>query len=136
MVRVADTPVVPGSNHSRGRVTLGGAAGAGCPALEGAALVFAHPAPDTGILAGLKRPLKAGVHHGAAPAYALGLFDLQEGWTRISHGEKQFRVLIEARCAVTPIHADQLLHFWEVLFVKLFTSGYKGKGPCGAPSVI
>jgi hypothetical protein len=29
-----------------------------------------------------------------------------------------------------------LLHFWEVPFVKLFTSSYKGKGPGRAPLVI
>ncbi|VXB56219.1 hypothetical protein ARTHRO9AX_180366 [Arthrobacter sp. 9AX] len=29
-----------------------------------------------------------------------------------------------------------MLHFWEVPFVKLFTSSYKGKGPGRAPLVI
>jgi hypothetical protein len=29
-----------------------------------------------------------------------------------------------------------LLQFWEKPFVKLFTRGYKRKGPGGAPSVI
>jgi hypothetical protein len=115
---------------------LGGAAGTGGAALEGAALVFAHAAPDAGVLAGLKGPLEAGVNNRAAAANAFCFLDLEEGWPCISNGEKQFRVLFEARRAVTPIHADQLLQFWEKPFVKLFTRGYKGKGPCGAPSVI
>jgi hypothetical protein len=96
-----------------GTLRLGGAAGPGGAALEGAALVFAHATPDAGVLAGLKGPLKAGVNNRAAAANAFGFFYLEEGWPCISDGEKQFRVLLEARCAVTPIHADQLLQFWE-----------------------
>ena len=92
---------------------LGGAAGAGCPALEGAALVFAHAAPDAGVLAGLQGPLEASVNNRAAAANALRFLDLKEGRPCVSDGEEQFRVLVEARCAVTPIHADQLLQFWE-----------------------
>jgi hypothetical protein len=114
----------------------GSAAGARCPALQGAALIFAHSAPDAGILAGLESPLQAGVHYRATAAYTFGFLDLEEGGSRIPDGEEQFRVLLEARCAVTPIHADQLLHFWEELFVKLFTRSYKGKGPGRAPLVI
>lgn len=93
---------------------LGGAAGTGSAALEGAALVFTHTAPYARVLAGLKGPLQAGVHNRAPAADALGFLDLQEGRACVSNGEEQFRVLVEARCAVTPIHADQLLHFWEV----------------------
>jgi hypothetical protein len=80
--------------------------------------------------------LEAGINNGAAAANAFGFLYLKEGRACVSNGEKQFRVLVKARCAVTPIHADQSLHFWEELFVKLFTRGYKGKGPCGAPLVI
>lgn len=111
----------------------GGAAGARCPTLQGASFVFAHAAPDPGVLSGFESPLEAGVHDRAAPADALGFLDLEEGRARVSDGEKQFRVLVKARCAVTPIHADQLLQFWEEPFVKLFTRSYIGKGPCGPP---
>ncbi len=93
----------------------GSAAGAGCAALEGATLVFAHAAPDAGVLAGLECPLQAGVHHRASPADAFGFLDLQEGRAGVSYREKQLRVLVKARCAVTPIHADQSLHSWELV---------------------
>jgi hypothetical protein len=91
----------------------GSPAGAGCPPLEGAALIFTHAAPDAGILAGLESPLQACVHYRAPAADAFRFLDLQEGRACVSDGEEQFRVLFEARCAVTPIHADQLLQFWE-----------------------
>jgi hypothetical protein len=97
---------------------LGGAAGACGAAFEGAALVFAHAAPDAGVLAGLEGPLKACINNRAAAANAFGFLNLEEGRPCVSYGEKQFRVLVEARRAVTPIHADQLLQFWEKPFVK------------------
>jgi hypothetical protein len=114
----------------------GSPAGACCPALQGAALVFAHAAPDAGILTRLESPLQACVHYRAPAADAFRFLNLQECRACVPHGEEQFRVLFEARCAVTPIHADQLLHFWEKPLVKLFTSSYKGKGPGRAPLVI
>jgi hypothetical protein len=92
---------------------LGGAAGPGSTALESTALVLTHSAPDARVLAGFEGPLKAGVNHRAAAANAFRFLDLEEGWPCVSNGEKQFRVLVEARRAVTPIHADQLLQFWE-----------------------
>ena len=112
---------------------LGSAAGPGGAALEGAALVFAHAAPDAGVLAGLEGPLEAGVNNRAAAADAFCFLDLEEGGPCISNGEEQFRVLVEARCAVTPIHADQLLQFWDKPFVKLFTRGYIRKGALRGP---
>ena len=89
----------------------GSAAGAGCAALEGAALVLAHATPDAGVLAGLERPLQARVYDRASTANTFGFLDLQEGRAGVSYGEEQLRVLVKARCAVTPIHADQSLHF-------------------------
>ena len=56
---------------------LGGAACPGSAALEGAALVFAHAAPDAGVLAGFEGPLEAGVNNRAAAANALGFLDLE-----------------------------------------------------------
>jgi hypothetical protein len=94
-----------------GILELGGAAGAGGAALQGAALVFAHTAPDAGILTGLQRPLQARVDNGASTANTFCFLDLQEGRTGVSYGEEKLRVLVKARCAVTPIHADQSLHF-------------------------
>jgi hypothetical protein len=98
--------------------TLGGAAGACGAALESAAFVFAHAAPNAGVLAGFEGPLEAGVNNRAAAANTLGFLNLEEGRSCVSYGKKQFRVLVEARRAVTPIHADQLLQFWEKPFVK------------------
>ena len=98
--------------------TLGGAAGACGAALKGTAFVFAHAAPDAGVLAGLESPLEARVNYRAAAAYAFGFLNLEERRPCVSYGEKQFRVLVEARRAVTPIHADQLLQFWDKPFVK------------------
>ena len=66
----------------------GSAAGAGCAALEGAALVLAHATPDSGVLARLKSPLQAGVDDGASTAYTFGFLDLQEGWAGVSYGEE------------------------------------------------
>src|SRR5262249_5716571 len=50
-------------------------------ALEGAPLLFAHPAPDAGVLAGVERPLEALLGRRAAPADRLRLLDLQQGRT-------------------------------------------------------
>jgi hypothetical protein len=97
---------------------LGGAAGARGPALKGAAFVLTHAAPDAGVLAGLDRPLETRVNDGAAAANTFGFLNLEEGGPCVSYGEKQFRVLVEAGRAVTPIHADQLLQFWDKPFVK------------------
>jgi hypothetical protein len=94
-------------------VCLGSAAGACSAALQRTALVFAHATPDACVLARFQRPLQASIHNGAAAADAFCFFDLQKGWPGVPDGEEEFRVLFEARCAVTPIHADQLLHFWE-----------------------
>src|SRR3954471_10365777 len=94
---------------------LGSAPRPGRAALQGAALVFAHAAPHAGVLAGLQGPLEAGVDNGAAPANTLRFLDLKEGRAGVSNGEKQLRVLVKAGCAVTPIHADQSLHSWELV---------------------
>jgi hypothetical protein len=66
----------------------GGAAGAGSAALQGATLVFAHAAPDAGVLSGLKCPLQARVDDGASTANTFGFLDLQEGWAGVSYGEE------------------------------------------------
>jgi hypothetical protein len=89
---------------------LGSAPGARRAPLEGAAFVLAHATPDARILTGLKGPLKASVHDGAAAANALGFLNLQKCWSRVADWEKELRVLVEAGCAITPIHADQSLH--------------------------
>src|SRR4051794_32757265 len=86
---------------------LGSAPGPCRAALEGAALVLAHAAPDPGVLTGLQCPLQAGVDNGAAPADAFRFLDLQEGRAGVADGEEQLRVLVKAGCAITPIHADQ-----------------------------
>lgn len=92
-----------------GILQLGGAACPRGPTLHGPALVFTHSAPYTCILSGLQSPLQAGVDDWAPAAHTLRLFYLEQGRTRISHREEQLRILIQARCATTPIHADHLL---------------------------
>ena len=85
------------------------ATGAGGAALEGAALVLAHAAPDAGVLAGLDGPLEAGVDDVAPTAHGLGLLDLEDGGSGVPDREEQLGVLLEARCTVTPVHGS--LHF-------------------------
>ncbi|AOT05168.1 hypothetical protein ASPU41_19465 [Arthrobacter sp. U41] len=70
------------------KLVSGGAAGAGCAAFEGAALVLAHAAPDAGVLPGLEGPLEAGVDDWASTANTLGFLDLQKGRTGVSYGEE------------------------------------------------
>ena len=77
---------------------------AGVAALESAALVLAETAPDPMILAGLEGPLQALLAHVAASADLLGLLDLEDGRTGVADREEQFRVLVEARGTVAPIH--------------------------------
>lgn len=75
-------------------VWSGSAAGAGCAALERAALVLTQAAPYSGVLTGLYGPLEAGVDHLAAAADALRFLDLKQGRPCISDREEQFRVLV------------------------------------------
>ena len=37
----------------------------------------------------------------------LGFLDLEKGWSSVPDREEQFRVLVQARCPATPIHADR-----------------------------
>jgi hypothetical protein len=61
------------------------------------------------ILTRLQRPLQACVPHLASPTDLLGLFYLEEGWTRIANWEKQLRVLIQTGGLMAPIHGVTLL---------------------------
>jgi hypothetical protein len=56
------------------------------------------------VLSGLEGPCEALFAHVAASAHLFGLFDLQDGRTGVADREEQFRVLVEARGTVTPIH--------------------------------
>lgn len=89
---------------------LGGATCACCATLEGTPFVFTHSAPNSCVLPGLQCPLQARVHHGAAAANALGFLNLEKCWSRVADWEEELGVLVEAGCAITPIHADQSLH--------------------------
>src|SRR5699024_6786999 len=91
-------------SRTRGGVVSAGAAGAGCAALERAALVLAHPAPDAGVLAGLEGPLQAGLDDLAAAADPLGLLDLEQGRTGVPDGEEQLRILVQTRSTMAPVH--------------------------------
>jgi len=77
---------------------------AGDPHAQRAALVLAHPAPHAVVLPGLEGPGEALFAHLAASAHLLGLLDLHDRGTGVADREEQFRVLVEARGTVTPIH--------------------------------
>src|SRR5579859_7494529 len=79
-------------------------ASAGGAALESAALILAHAAPDTRVLSGLERPLEALVDYVATAAYGFRVFDLQQCRPGVPDREEQLRVLIAARGAVAPVH--------------------------------
>src|SRR5690606_30943569 len=96
-------PDAEGSGGSTTNVE-GAGAGAGA-ALQGAALVLAHAAPDSGLLTGLQRPAEAGVGHVTTPAYLLGLFDLQDRGSGVADREEQLGVHVTGGCAVAPVHA-------------------------------
>src|ERR1700679_1176461 len=85
---------------------LGGGAGAQADraALVCAALVFAHAPPDAGVLAGVNRPAEAVFGHRATPAYLLGFFDLEQGWTAVANREEQLRVHFTAGGFMAPVH--------------------------------
>src|SRR6266496_6006590 len=78
-------------------------------ALECAALVLTHPAPDARVLAALQRPAQAVGSDGAAMANGLRLGNLQNGRTAGSHGEEQLGVLVTAGRVVAPVHFYLLL---------------------------
>ncbi len=84
-------------------------AGAGVAALQGAALVLAHAPPDAVVLSGLEGPCEALFAHLTASAHLLGLLDLKDRGAGVADREEQFRVLVEARGTVTPIHAGNNL---------------------------
>src|SRR5918994_5809636 len=81
-----------------------GAAGPGVAALEGAALVLGHAAPDAGVLTGLDGPLQAGFEDLATAADGLGLLDLSDCRAGVPDGEEQLGILVEAGSAVAPVH--------------------------------
>jgi hypothetical protein len=58
------------------------------------------------VLTGLQCPLQALLPDVTAAAYDLGLFDLQDGRTRVADGEEELRILIEACRIVAPVHKD------------------------------
>jgi hypothetical protein len=84
---------------------VGAGPSASAAALQGAALVLAHGAPHTGVLAGAESPLEARLGHRAAAAYLLGFFDLYKGGAGIADREEQLGVLVTAGSAVAPVHA-------------------------------
>src|SRR5436190_2117369 len=79
-------------------------------ALERASLVFAHSAPDAGVLAAGQSPGQAVGSRGAAVAHGLRLGDLQQSRTAGSHREEQLGVLVSAGRVVAPVHVRELLH--------------------------
>src|ERR1022692_4151377 len=78
-------------------------------ALQRATFVLAQPTPDTGILAAFQRPSQAFGHYRTASAHGLRLFDLHQCRTGVADRKEQFRVLVAAYRAVTPVHGGGLL---------------------------
>src|SRR6185436_9829931 len=95
----------PGAQMLRGDCSGGRSADPqAATTLDGASFVFAHPAPDAGVLTGLECPREAFGGHGAPPAHGLGLLDLQERGAGRPDREEQLRVLVAADRIVTPVH--------------------------------
>jgi hypothetical protein len=63
------------------------------------------------VLTRLQRPREALFAHLAASAHLLGLLYLEDGRAGVTDREEQFRILIEARRTVTPIHGGAELSF-------------------------
>jgi hypothetical protein len=82
---------------------------AGVATLERAPLVFAHTAPDAGILTGFQRPGEALGGHRAPVADQFRVSDLRECRPAVSYREEQFRILVATHCPVAPIHTSLLL---------------------------
>jgi hypothetical protein len=76
---VLDLPVSHDSDRSdrSDRLHVGPGAEPDRAALERAPLVFAHPAPDPGVLTGVNGPAQARVHDRAPSAHLFGLLDLE-----------------------------------------------------------
>ena len=103
LCRAVDPERGPAAVSVEGR--SGGAhAGPGVAALQRPTLVLAEATPDAVVLSGLEGPCEALFAHVAASAHLLGLLDLQDRGTGVADREEQFRVLVEARGTVTPIH--------------------------------
>jgi len=65
------------------------------------------------VLTRLERPGEALFAHLTASAHLLGLLDLEDGRTGVADREKQFRVLVEARGTVAPIHGWEAPLHWD-----------------------
>ena len=104
VVQVPDVSASAALTARSGERSGGAHPGTGVAALERAALVLAQATPDTVVLSGLEGPCEALFAHVAASAHLLGLLDLQDRRTGVADREEQFRVLVEARGTVTPIH--------------------------------
>src|SRR5690625_3428047 len=75
-------------------------------ALQRAALVLAHAAPDAAVLTALQGPPQARGAHRTRPAHLFGLLDLDQGRAGIPDREEQLGVLVSAGGVVAPVHAD------------------------------
>src|SRR5690606_40300498 len=87
------------------RGTQSGGGKDGAAALQGAALVLAHTAPDSAVLAGLQSPLQTGGADRATAAYLFGLFDLDQSRTGGADRKEQFGVFVTAGSVMAPVHA-------------------------------
>src|SRR5581483_10435991 len=74
--------------------------------LQRAALVLAHAAPYTGVLAGIQRPRQALGSHRTAVAHQLRLRDLGERRSAVTHREEQLRIFVTTDRLVAPIHVN------------------------------
>jgi hypothetical protein len=88
--------------------------GPGIAAFDGTPFIVGLSAPDSVLLAGLHRPVQAGLGDFAAVADSSCLFDLEKCRAGIPDGEEQLGVLFQAGSGVTSGHQGQapLIRVW------------------------
>src|SRR5699024_5987076 len=94
----------PGTGPGSGGLNRAARAGACLTALERAALLLAHAAPHTGVLAGFEGPREALARNGAACADRLGFLNLRDRRAARADREEQFRILVAANGTMAPVH--------------------------------
>lgn len=88
----------------------GGSADSACGASGGrpltpnrAPFLFGKPAPDTGVLIGVEREIKAFLGHGAFGANTLRMVDGHQSMTSGSDRKEQVGVGVTTECVITPL---------------------------------
>ena len=102
--------VSAGPSETAGQSCMRAPRGPSPATLEGAALVLAHPTPNSGVLSGLKRPAQARHRSpGSAGTRPWPRSICTIAGTGVADREEQLRVLVAAERAVAPVHCVTLL---------------------------